>query len=111
MKRLISLGGVCLIVPGLSGCSGGAKPNLINGKYYMGGDSKCKRYRVISNSRIMCQDSKGRDMGWRDAMTNQQISMWQHNQSQSNYDYQQQMNRNNYNYQQQRNRSLYQYGY
>lgn len=85
----------------INGCGGStAMPNSINGRYYMAGDPSCARYRVLSNTRIMCKDSNGRDTGWRNAMTNQEISMYQHNQSQSNY-----------NYQQNRNRRLYQYGY
>lgn len=83
-----------------TGC-GGATPNAINGKYYMGGDSNCKRYRVISDDRIMCMDSDGRDTGYRNAMSNQELQMYQFNksredaaQSQLNYNNQQQANRN-----------------
>lgn len=83
----------------LSGCS--AQPNLVNGKYYMGGDSNCRRYRVISDDRIMCMNSDGQDVGYRNAMTNQELQMWQFNQSredaasqQLNYNNQQQANRN-----------------
>ncbi len=110
MRKLIYFGGVCFIALGLSGC-GGAKPNFYNGRYYMGGDSKCRKVTVRTSSSINCYNSKGGFTGYRNAMTNQQLSMYQHNQQQSNYDYQQQMNRSNYNYQQQRNRSTYVYGY
>jgi len=63
----------------VTGCS--AKPNFINGKYYMAGDSNCRKYRVLTSSRIMCKDSNGKDMGYRDAMTNQQLQMYMHKES------------------------------
>jgi len=71
-------GGVILLALGIAGCT--AKPNFINGKYYMGGDSNCKRYKVLSESRIMCLTSDGEETGYRDAMTDQQLQMYQHNQ-------------------------------
>ncbi len=63
----------------LGGCAS-AMPNLVNGKYYMGGDSSCSRYRTLSESRIMCMDKDGNETGYRDAMTDQQLQMYQHNQ-------------------------------
>jgi hypothetical protein len=63
----------------LCGCAS-AMPNLVNGKYYMGGDSSCSRYRALSESRIMCIDKDGNETGYRDAMTDQQLQMYQHNQ-------------------------------
>ena len=87
----------------LSGCAS-AIPNAINGKYYMAGDSNCKRYRVISDDRIMCIDSDGRDTGYRNAMNNQELQMYQFNQSREDAAWQQV----NYNNQQQANRNLYQ---
>lgn len=64
------------------GCT--AKPNLINGKYYMAGDSDCRRYRTVSDSdsRIMCMNSDGGETGYRDAMTDQELYMYQSNQAQ-----------------------------
>jgi hypothetical protein len=63
----------------LSGCAS-AMPNAINGKYYMAGDSNCKRYRQILDDRIMCIDSDGRDTGYRDAMSDQELQMYHYKQ-------------------------------
>lgn len=87
----------------LSGCAS-AMPNAINGKYFMAGDSNCKRYRMLSDDRIMCLDSDGQETGYRRAMTNQELQMWQFNQSREDAAWQQ----INYNNQQQANRNLYQ---
>jgi len=65
----------------LGGCSTAA-PNFINGKYYLAGDSNCKRYRVLSESRIMCMNKKGEEVGYRDAMTDQQLQMYMYQQQQ-----------------------------
>ena len=65
----------------LSGCAGTAQPNFFNGMYYMSGDDSCRRVTAISDSRIMCYNENGEEMGYRDAMTAQQLSMYQHNQS------------------------------
>lgn len=66
----------------LSGC-GGAVPNAINGKYYMGGDSNCKRYRAISDNSIMCMDSDGRETGYRNAMSDQELQMHMYQKAQN----------------------------
>jgi len=81
MKNIIAK---CFVVLTLAGCSGSstplAVPNLVNGKYYMAGDITCTKGRSISDSRIMCANDAGEDTGYRDAMTDQQIQMWQYNQ-------------------------------
>jgi len=64
----------------LTGC-GGAAPNAINGKYYMAGDSNCKRYRMISDDRIMCLNSDGQKTGYRNAMSDQELQMYHYNQA------------------------------
>lgn len=100
MKKLvlISLSFVGVLI--LSGC-GGASPRALNGKYYMAGDSNCVRYRIISDSRVMCMDADGRETGYRNAMSDQELQMYRFNQSrddaawsQLNYNNQQQLNRN-----------------
>jgi len=58
-----------------SGCSRGASPQSVNGKYYMGGDDSCIRYRVYDDNRIICIDSDGKDTGYRSAMSNQELQM------------------------------------
>ena len=118
-KNMIFIGSVALII---NGCAGSAMPNAVNGKFYMMGDSNCVRYRVIDSNRVMCYNSNGQEMGYRRAMTNQELQQWRFNQSQSNasfqntmnrinYNNQQQMNRNTYNNNQYMNRNLYRYGY
>lgn len=64
-----------LIVVIFGGCSSAAL-NVINGKYYLAGDSDCVRYRQLSDSRIMCINKKGEEVGYRDAMTDQQLQVY-----------------------------------
>jgi hypothetical protein len=65
----------------ISGCAGGAMPNFYNGKYYLAGDSNCRFMRQLEANRIMCQDASRKDVGYRDAMTDQQLQMYMHQQS------------------------------
>lgn len=53
----------------LSACAGSAAPNLINGSYYLAGDSFCKRYEVYTNNMIKCTDKKGEHLNYRTAMS------------------------------------------
>lgn len=66
----------------LAGCAGGsgptAAPNFMNGYYYLAGDSTCTQIRQIAVGRVMCVNPQGQDTGYRDAMTDQQIQMWQY---------------------------------
>lgn len=87
----------------LSGCAI-KSPRAINGKYYMAGDSNCRRYRVISDDRIMCLNSDGQETGYRNAMSDQELEMYRFNLSREDAAWQQ----INYNNQQQANRNLYQ---
>lgn len=64
----------------LSGCANQAMPNFINGRYYMLGDSSCTRYRTLSDDAVMCLNNKGEETGYRTAMTDQQLMMYQANQ-------------------------------
>jgi len=125
MRKIKSLGLksaiILAIALGSSGCSS-AMPNAVNGKYYMMGDSDCKRYKVLDSNRVTCYNSDGENMGYRNAMSNQELQQYRFNKAQSNanlqntlnrinYNNQQQMNRNTYNTNQYMNRNLYQYGY
>ncbi len=65
------------LVLALSACA--AKPNFYNGNYYMSGDSNCRYMRQIGSTRVMCMDAESNDTGYRDAMTDQQLQMYQHN--------------------------------
>lgn len=66
----------------LGGCVSSATPNFINGKYYMGGDPNCARYRIISSDRIMCANKNDEETGYRDAMTDQQLQIYMHERQQ-----------------------------
>jgi len=72
------------MIASLSACVGGseqaAAPNLVNGQYFMAGDSTCSQVRQLSATRVMCIDSAGQETGYRDAMTSQELQMYQHNQ-------------------------------
>lgn len=61
----------------VSGCASTAIPNLFNGSYYMAGDPACVNARALSSTRIMCSDKKGNETGYRDAMTIEQMQMYQ----------------------------------
>ena len=62
----------------LSACTTGAPiPNFYNGHYYMSGDANCVRGTNVTPTRINCYNSKGEATGYRDAMTPQQIQMYQ----------------------------------
>ncbi|HAU5801587.1 TPA: hypothetical protein JD404_16420 [Citrobacter freundii] len=43
----------------------------------MGGDESCTNYRTIDYARIMCLNDDGVETGYRDAMTPEQIQMYQ----------------------------------
>lgn len=71
----ISLGLACATL--LGGCATSASPRYVNGNYYMVGDASCVRGRMLSETRIMCADKHGNDTGYRDAMSPQQMQMYQ----------------------------------
>lgn len=78
MKKLTLLLLLCAIAS--PGFAGQAIPNIIGGHYYMAGDDVCAQYRVLSETRIMCLDSAGNEEGYRDAMTNADVQMYQYQQ-------------------------------
>lgn len=73
--RVLVAGAVLTLV----GCATQAAPNLIDGQYYMAGDSNCARYNRLSTSRINCADKNGNSTGYRDAMSDQELYMYQMN--------------------------------
>ena len=116
--KLISL--VAITVVSFTGCTKYAQPNFEYGHYFMSGDDNCRYTSRMSDTRVMCYNADKEKMGYRDAMTDQQLSMYQHNQQisqqksqqllnsldslnkslqhtndQMNYNNQQMMNRNN----------------
>ena len=72
------------LICSLAGCSSGsgsaAAPNFFNGRYYMAGDSSCTQIRPLSDGRVMCTNDAGDETGYRDAMNDQQLQMWQSDQ-------------------------------
>ncbi|MFM0095726.1 hypothetical protein PQQ87_08940 [Paraburkholderia nemoris] len=69
------------VVPTLSavliaGCAMQAAPNYIGGNYFMAGDKNCTKYVMLSSTRIMCRNDDGDDMGYRDAMTVQDMQAY-----------------------------------
>lgn len=66
----------------ISGCATTAMPNYFNGNYYMGGDSNCTQVRALSPTRVMCIDKNGTETGYRDAMTPDQMQMYNMHQQQ-----------------------------
>lgn len=65
----------------ISSCSTPATPNYYNGKYYMAGDENCIYMRQLDENRIMCQNAARQNVGYRNAMTDQQLQMYMHQQS------------------------------
>lgn len=61
----------------LSGCASTAMPNFYAGNYYMAGDKGCVRMSSLSPTRIMCHDKKGNQTGYRDAMTREDLQVYQ----------------------------------
>lgn len=47
----------------------------------MAGDKSCVKARALSDTRIMCADKDGQELGYRDAMTSDQMTMWMHQQT------------------------------
>ncbi|WP_448674123.1 hypothetical protein [Pseudoxanthomonas mexicana] len=73
MKQVIATIATLILV----GCASSAAPRYFNGAYYMVGDASCVQGRPLSNTRIMCADKKGNDTGYRDAMSYEQMQMYQ----------------------------------
>lgn len=73
MRKIITAAGMLLI----SGCASNPAPNYFNGNYYMAGDSNCTQMRPLSSTRVMCIDTNGQNTGYRDAMTYEQMQMYQ----------------------------------
>ncbi|TYL48562.1 hypothetical protein [Marinomonas sp. IMCC 4694] len=76
MKK-ISL--ICLLFV-LVGCS--ASPQFLRGHYYMTGDSNCRYSRERTDTSINCYNSDDELTGYRNAMTDQQLQMYQFNKQQ-----------------------------
>ncbi|MEA2018810.1 MAG: hypothetical protein U9N59_10220 [Campylobacterota bacterium] len=114
MKNKLKLTLLAMVITLIfAGCGRSAQPNFYNGGYYMAGDDNCRRMSRLSDTRINCFNSDGKNMGYRERMTDQQLSMYRHNSNirqqqsqqlnqsiqnmnnQMNYNNQQMMNRNN----------------
>ncbi|WP_296261650.1 MULTISPECIES: hypothetical protein [unclassified Pseudomonas] len=89
LKLSLQTATACTLSALMSGCASDPAPNYFNGNYYMAGDSDCARFSALTRTSIMCYNSDGEAKEYRDAMTPQQIQMWQYNQAQQNYQMQQ----------------------
>jgi len=67
---------VSILLIGLTGCASAARPFSLNGNYFLAGDKNCARYRELSSNSIMCLDKHGKEIGYRNAMTNQDLQMY-----------------------------------
>ena len=79
MKKItisISLLGILI---GLSSCGGTPGPQFFQGNYYWL-DSDCMRFRSTTATSIECFNSDKVSTGYRNAMTDQQLNMYRHNQ-------------------------------
>lgn len=74
---MLKKGLLCLVVCFLSGCAKTAAPNYFNGHYYMAGDDSCRHIRQIDYARVMCMDEDYVETGYRDAMTQGDMQMYQ----------------------------------
>ncbi|HEX8595921.1 MAG TPA: hypothetical protein VF682_21980 [Pseudomonas sp.] len=73
----------------IGGCASEAAPNYYNGGYYMAGDPSCVQMSPLTASRIKCYDSDGVVTGYREAMSSQDIQMYQYGQAQQTQQMQQ----------------------
>ena len=77
--KIISL---CLAAATVAGCASEptAIPNFYNGRYFMAGDNNCARMKMANQNQIHCFNTEGQHTGLRNAMTTQQLQMYQHQQ-------------------------------
>ncbi len=71
---------VVLVITILNGCASVVRPNNINGKYYMVGDSNCAKYSIESENIINCFTENDEFTEKRRALTNQELQVYLHNQ-------------------------------
>ncbi len=83
---------LCVIIL-MQGCAS-ASPYRYNGKYYMVGDSSCDRFSRRTSNTINCFDSDGNPTGYREAMTDQDIQMYNARQAQADRDLKEQQRQN-----------------
>jgi hypothetical protein len=81
-KIIINATGLILITIFIQGCTS-ARPYSYNGKYYMVGDSNCSRFNQRAYNTINCFNSDGEPMGYRNAMTDQDMQMYNSQQAQN----------------------------
>ena len=76
MKKIVLIIGILV----LNGCAMSAKPmRATDGNYYMVGDSNCNGNQTyVQYNRAYCYDRSGNYTGFRDALTAQDIQMYQY---------------------------------
>ncbi len=60
----------------LAACAAAPRPTLIDGQYFMAGDSDCSRARIVNSLQIMCADRNGRETAMRVSMTPSQLAQY-----------------------------------
>lgn len=85
MRIIIALAGMLAI----SGCSNPASPKFISGNYYMTGDKNCVWVTPVSGTLIMCADKNKNQTGHRNAMTAQDLQIYQIHMANQQYQVQQ----------------------
>ena len=81
-----------LIALGLVGCSSHrATVRYSQGGYFLIGDETCVTAYHLTPARVMCQDEEGHATGYRDAMSEYEITLYAMQQAQARRQYQQSM--------------------
>lgn len=68
---------IILLVSLLAGC-GTVGPALYNGRYYMIDDGVCVKWKehIYYKNSMMCMDKDGKDIGYVNPMSDQQVQMY-----------------------------------
>lgn len=74
MNRILAVVALSLM---LVGCARQAMPNYYQGAYYMAGDDNCRSMRLVEPGTIMCMDADGNNTGYRQAMTQGDMQVYQ----------------------------------
>ena len=80
MKKITILISFLGILIGLSSCGVQPGPRFILGNYYWI-DNNCVKFRQLTATSIACANSDEVPTGYRNAMTDQQLGMYRHNQA------------------------------
>ena len=77
MKRSWLVLGAILLAAGCQTQS--AHLASINGRFFLGGDKDCVRYGLVKPNTIVCGNAEGKITGYRNALTDQELYVYQSN--------------------------------